>query len=266
MTSSGVYRQNQVIFNVTTKFNPAISLNSYYAWNRIMSNTDGLNSFPANPADFSGEYGPAANDIRHRFLLAGTANLRYGIRLNPNITLQSGAPFNITSGEDLYGTTLFNARPGIAMGAGTGIVLTPYGYLDTRPGQNEKILSRNFGRGPGQEMVNLRISKSWGFGHEKGQSGATSYSHDGGASGGPELAVPTRGVGGQSATTVSRYNFSLGMSIRNLLNHNNPGPIIGNITSPLFGRANQVAGGANGEGFSENASNRRLELQLRFTY
>jgi hypothetical protein len=56
------------------------------------------------------------------------------------------------------------------------------------------------------------------------------------------------------------------MSARNLLNHNNPGTIIGNITSPLFGRANQLAGGANGEGFSENASNRRLELQLRFIY
>lgn len=268
MTSSGIYRQNQVIFNVTTKFSPAISLNSYYAWNRIMSNTDGLNSFPANPADFSGEYGPAANDIRHRFLLAGTVNLRWGIRLNPNVTLQSGAPFNITSGEDFYGTTLFNARPGLAAGPGTGIVLTPYGYLDTRPGPNEKVLSRNFGRGPGQEMVNLRISKSWGFGHEKGPSGSASYSHDGGggASGGPALAVPTRGVSGQNATTPSRYNFSLGMSIRNLLNHNNPGPIIGNITSPLFGRANQVAGGPNGEGFSENASNRRLELQLRFTY
>jgi hypothetical protein len=28
---------------------------------------------------------------------------------------------------------------------------------------------------------------------------------------------------------------TLGMSIRNLLNHNNPGPIIGDIASPLFG-------------------------------
>lgn len=56
------------------------------------------------------------------------------------------------------------------------------------------------------------------------------------------------------------------MSVRNLLNHNNPGLIIGNITSPLFGRANQIAGGPNGEGFSENASNRRLEMQLRFTF
>ncbi len=59
---------------------------------------------------------------------------------------------------------------------------------------------------------------------------------------------------------------SAGLSIRNLLNHTNPGPIIGNITSPLFGNANQVAGFPNGEGFSENASNRRLELQMRFTF
>ena len=63
-----------------------------------------------------------------------------------------------------------------------------------------------------------------------------------------------------------RFNVTLGMSVRNLLNHNNPGTIIGNITSPLFGQANQVAGGLNGEGFSENASNRRLEMQLKFTY
>jgi hypothetical protein len=56
------------------------------------------------------------------------------------------------------------------------------------------------------------------------------------------------------------------MSIRNLLNHTNPGPIIGNITSPLFGRANQVAGGPNGEGFYETANNRRLESQIRLTF
>ena len=54
------------------------------------------------------------------------------------------------------------------------------------------------------------------------------------------------------------------MSVRNLLNHTNPGPIIGNITSPLFGQANQPSGG--GFVFSEAANNRRLELQLRLTF
>ena len=54
------------------------------------------------------------------------------------------------------------------------------------------------------------------------------------------------------------------MQIRNLTNHNNPGPIIGNITSPLFGQANQPAG--SGGLFTESANNRRLELQTRFTF
>jgi hypothetical protein len=56
------------------------------------------------------------------------------------------------------------------------------------------------------------------------------------------------------------------MSARNILNHTNPGPITGDITSPLFGRANQMYGNLNGEGFSENANNRRLEAQFRFTF
>jgi hypothetical protein len=56
------------------------------------------------------------------------------------------------------------------------------------------------------------------------------------------------------------------MSVQNLLNHNNPGPITGDITSPLFGLSNKIAGGPNGEGFFETANNRRLEAQLRFTF
>ena len=50
-----------------------------------------------------------------------------------------------------------------------------------------------------------------------------------------------------------------------LINHTNPGPIIGNITSPLFGLANQPSD-AGGFGFSESANNRRLELQTRLTF
>jgi hypothetical protein len=52
----------------------------------------------------------------------------------------------------------------------------------------------------------------------------------------------------------------MSMSVRNLLNHTNPGLIFGNITSPMFGQASQSAG-AGGFVFSETANNRRLELQ-----
>src|SRR5258708_17902193 len=72
------------------------------------------------------------------------------------------------------------------------------------------------------------------------------------------------GQGGGAPSRDRRYSLTISMQIRNLTNHNNPGPIIGNITSPLFGRANQPAGVP--AGFSESANNRRLESKTRFTF
>jgi hypothetical protein len=269
MTSSGLYNQNQLIANVNAKLNGGVSLFGYYTLNSAKSNSDGLGTFPANPTDFREEYGPAATDVRHRFLVGGTMTLRWGIRLNPLFTIQSGTPFNITTGQDNYATTLFTARPGIASDpTRPGLVLTSYGLLDPNPAAGETILPRNFGRGPGIVSFNLRIGRTWGFGPEKGAgAGAVRSSRDSGPAAGPALAAPTgnRGLFNQPSTP-RKYNVTVAMSGRNLFNHTNPGPIIGNIASPLFGRANQMAGTPNGEGFSEAANNRRLELQIRLTY
>jgi hypothetical protein len=268
MTSSGRYNQNQVIFNISSKINPAVSLFGYYVWNKAMSDTDGLSTFPGNPYNFQGEYGPAITDVRHHILAGGTINLRWNIRLNPLIDVRSGTPFNITSGEDLYGTTLFTARPGIATNpSAPGVVDTKYGYLDPKALPGEQILSRNYGRGPALIGVNLRVGRTWGFGPEKGSGGSGVASRDARGPSGSGLGPPVNGRGLFSqASTERRYNLTVAMSGRNLLNHNNPGPIIGNITSPLFGQSNQIAGTPNGEGFLETADNRRLELQIRFTY
>jgi len=65
-------------------------------------------------------------------------------------------------------------------------------------------------------------------------------------------------------STNRRYNLTVSISARNIFNHDNPGPIIGNINSPLFGQANSLAGGFGA--FAESANNRRLELQARFTF
>src|SRR5579863_7367461 len=269
MTSSGVYNQHQVTVNVNARVNKNISLTGAYAWNQARSNTDGLGTYPANPYNYAGEYGPAATDIRHTVNINGTINTKWDIRLSPFLNFQSGAPFDITTGSDLYGTPLFNARPGIAADPNKpGLVPTAYGLLDPNPTPGEQILSRNYGRGPGQISVNVRISKAFGFGPERGGGGS------GGQGGGPF---------GGNPTTSRRYNMSISLSARNLLNHTNPGPIIGNLASPLFGQANQMGGGGFGPGlgpgagppgfggigfgsFAENANNRRLEMQVRFTF
>jgi Carboxypeptidase regulatory-like domain len=253
MTSSGVYNQNQLAVNVNARVSRKISLTGSYTWNHAKSNTDGLGTFPANPYDYAGEYGPASNDIHHAVSVNGTIDTRWGIRLSPLLSVQSGAPFDITAGSDLYGTTLFNARPGIATDPNKpGVIATRYGLLDPSPTPGEPILPRNYGRGPGLISLNVRLAKTFGFGPERGANGGA------GGQGG--------GGGGNVPSTDHRYNASISLSARNVLNHTNPGPIIGNITSPLFGQANQMAGGQNGGGFSENADNRRLEMQLRFTF
>jgi len=265
MSSSGLYNQNQLVANFRTKPLPLVSLFGYYVFNRANSNTDGLATFPADPYSESGEYSPAATDIHHRFLAGGSLAMRGHININPYVIAQSGTPFNITTGGTCYGTTLFNCRPGIASSANPGAVETPYGLLDPNPVTGELILLRNFGRGPSQISVNLRAGKSFGFGAPKGEASAKSDK-------GPQIDAANMsapgGLRGLFAAPSSdrRYTLTISMSARNLLNHTNPGPIIGDITSRLFGLANQLAGNANMEGFVENASNRRLELQTRFSF
>ena len=267
--SSGLYNQNQLISNVTTKFSQSLSLFGFYVFNRARADTDGVGTMPANPYRYDGEYGPAATDVHHRVTIGGSLNARWNIRLSPFVILQSGAPFNVTSGNDPFDTTVFNARPALATDrTRPGLVQTEYGLLDPNPTAAAPTLGRNYGRGPGQYTVNLRLAKTIGFGPEK-ESGSKSDAAPGGSNA-QRQAMATTGAGIRNIigtpSTPRRYNLVLSLSARNILNHNNPGPIIGNITSPLFGRSNQVAAGPNGEGFSENASNRRLELQIRFNF
>src|SRR5262249_9156362 len=111
----------------------------------------------------------ASTDVRHRVTLGGSINTRWAVRFSPYASIQSGAPFDITTGNDPYGTTLFNARPGLATNKSKpGLIQTQYGLLDPEPTPDETILMRNSGGGPGQFSVNRRVAKTFGFGPEKG--------------------------------------------------------------------------------------------------
>jgi hypothetical protein len=267
MESSGIYNQNQIVANINMRLNQGVSLFGFYVLNHAMSNTDGIDTVPANPYNLAGEYGPAATDVRHRVTFGGSINTRWNLRVSPFVIIQSGAPFDLSVGNDIYGTTLFNARPGIAADpTKPGLIQTQYGLLDPNPSPEERILGRNYGRGPGQMRVNLRISKAIGFGSETGRPAEKRPTAT--AGGATAAQASGRGLGGLigNPKTSRRYNLILSMSVQNLLNHTNPGPINGDITSPLFGFANRIAGGPNGEGFFETANNRRLETQIRFTF
>ena len=103
MESAGLYNQNLFVANINSRLNGKISLFGSYAWSRARRNTDGVMSSPPDTYSLNGEYGPASTDIRNRGTMGGAISTLGGVRISPLIVLQSGAPFNITTGGDVYG-------------------------------------------------------------------------------------------------------------------------------------------------------------------
>ncbi|HEV2696344.1 MAG TPA: carboxypeptidase regulatory-like domain-containing protein, partial [Terriglobales bacterium] len=116
-----------------------------------------------------------------------------------------------------------------------------------------------------------RLSKTIGFGREtKGGSGGGGdrgyggpRGHGGGLGpGGLSGAGGNRPFGGPRGGASRRYNLTFSISARNLLNTFNPGPPVGNLSSRYFGQSIVVAGGP----FGSESANRRLDLQVRFSF
>jgi len=71
----------------------------------------GINSFPANNYDLSGEWARADYDQRHRLNLLGTTHLAKYADFGIGLFANTGAPYTETTGRDNYNTGYANARP-----------------------------------------------------------------------------------------------------------------------------------------------------------
>lgn len=280
--SSGRFNQHQLILNFNNRLSPKFSLFGNYVLNYAKGDTDGVNTFPVNQYDLSTEYGRSAIDVRHRLSLGGSiSGLPWKLRLNPFIIANSGRPFNITTGRDANGDTLFTDRPALATDTSKpGVIVTRFGTFDQNPTPDQAIIPRNFATGPGFFTVNLRIGRAFGFGPEivvtpRGGAGGARRGVGGGrGGGGGGRGGGGRGGGGRGGAgggegsdgPARRYNLNLSVNVQNLLNHTNLGTPIGNLSSPLFGQSNTTSGGFGAGGINQSAGNRRIELQARFTF
>ncbi|MGB9079054.1 MAG: carboxypeptidase regulatory-like domain-containing protein, partial [Terracidiphilus sp.] len=191
--SGGVYNQNQLMVNYNVKAK-RVSLFGFYMLNFAKADTSGATYFPSNPFDPGADYGRANFDVRSRFLLGGNLQGPYGVSFSPMLVTNSGTPFNLTIGQDLNGDNQFNDRPAYATSASTDIVKTSYGTFDLNPSADEKSIPYNFGTGPGQFSMNMRVSKSIGIGPKV--EGGRAAGGFGGPGGGPP---PGGGPGGGGA-------------------------------------------------------------------
>jgi hypothetical protein len=233
--SGGRFRQDQFIANVNARINKRSTLFGYYSWSSAKSDSDGAQTFPGNPYDLASEYGRAGFDVHHRGFMGGTVTGPLGLTFSPFIVIHSGEPFDITTGEDLNGDSVFNDRPAWAADLRrSSVVRTRWGVFDTRPQAGQRIIPRNLGDSPGMFGVNLRVSKSLGFGGKVQSAGIapaggdTSGGHGPGGGHGPHH-------GAESSSSDKRYTLTFSVAARNLFNRVNLDTPVGNLSSPVFG-------------------------------
>jgi hypothetical protein len=280
--SGAIFRQNQLILQVNVRAASKLTLFSYYTLNYADSDTSGATSFPSNPFDVHEDYGRASFDIRDRYFLGGNISLPYHFSLAPFMIATSGTPYNITLSQDLIGSAQFNQRPAFASALSnpSDVVTVPgYGSFDTVPQLGEKLVPVNYLTSPGRFTLNLRLSKTFGFGKvaatSTGGGEAGGGGHGSGGGGGRSIGGPFGGGGGGlfgGNTSSWRYNITMSANVRNVFNNVNPATPTAVLNPPtatspasystFFAVPNALAGGP----FSTNSANRIIYLQTTFSF
>jgi len=247
--SIGLARSDSISLNANYHTKNGAGFYSYYMYRIRTSDANG--GLPSNEYNDGADYGRGSMDVRHTvFFSIQPPALPGHINLDAFLQAASGAPFNITVGQDLNGDSQFNDRPAFATAPTANSVLysTAYGTLDANPQSGEATIPINYGRSPAYFSFNAELYRKFSFG--------------------PALPVPPPPPGAkapppaQGKPTIDRkYNLFLIVEAQNAINHVNLGTPVGVLGSSLFGKSNSL----NGSSISSNANRViLLDLLVRF--
>ena len=182
-----------------------------YSFVNQRNDADGPFGMPADSYNIGAEWGPAANIPRHTASAVINLPLPYSFRLGVTTSARTGTRYNITTGRDDNGDTVFNDRP-----AGVG---------------------RNSAVTAGSWDVAARLTYAFGFGQrsDEGMGGAgptVIIRGGGGAASAGDLLGGLRGGGAED----KRVRIELFVSAQNILNSVTPIGYSGVMTSPFFGQ------------------------------
>jgi hypothetical protein len=177
-----------------------------YTFSKSLDDTSGMFSLPANNYDLRPEYGRADYDRRHRFNLISIFHLPVDFRASSIVSINTGIPYNVTTGFDNNGDTVPNDRP---------------------PG-----IGRNTGAGPGYASVDFHLSKRIRFAKSEGK--------DSGARPAGRHASGTLSNPGEGRREGRWPWVDFGVDAFNVFNRVNFKNFVGVQTSPFFGRANSA--------------------------
>ncbi len=248
-TAEGTGRAQMFFTNLNLNPTRRLFLFAFYVAQRDHSDANGTSWFASNPYDIRQDYGRDDSDTAQSFYTGAAVNLPYGLTVQPFISARTGRPFNITTGTDLNGDTIYNDRPAFATDLSRpSVVRTAFGNFDASPTSSQTIIPYNDGHGPALLWVDLQASKAFHIGPRHGMTAAPQ----------PGQAAGT----GSIPHTERPWILSFSVEAQNLFNHVNPGIPVGVLSSPLFGRSLSVA-----TDFSTlTAANRTLLLHSTFTF
>ncbi|MBS1798211.1 MAG: TonB-dependent receptor [Acidobacteria bacterium] len=263
--SGGVFRQNQLMFNGRAALRNA-NLFGFYAISFADANTSGAGFIPTSNTNTKVDYGRATFAFRQFGVFGGSVNLPYLISLSPFMIAQAGTPYNIISGTDPLGSSIYNTRPYFANG-NSGNCAVASDFSATQTGSLTPV-PINYCTGPANVSINLRVAKVFGFGPKTGAAAAGGGS--GGGPGGGRRGGPGGGGGGRGGGPMGmggpssghRYSLTLGAQASNLFNMVPYGTPTSTLTSPRFGQFTTLSTGP----FSSQTAVRRIMLQATFNF
>jgi hypothetical protein len=180
--------------------------------------------------------------------------------MSPFFVVNSGAPYDITTGLDPNNTGFPAARPALltsisqSVCEGATLKFAPgFGCFDLLPPLGAPTIGRNSAIGPWAVNLGVRIAHTWWFGGEPNGATAQATSH----------AMPAMAdTPGRKRDSVTFSAFTM-----NALNRANYGSPEGDLSSPYFGQPRSLGGlVVMTHGGAASTYNRKVDLQLRFTF
>jgi hypothetical protein len=131
----------------------------------LLTDADTSGQFPQSTYSDHGELARASWESTNRVFAIGQVNLPYKFSLSTQFDAASGLPYNVVTGTDNNGDSIFNDRPSYASAAGDGVYATRFGMLATSAVDGN--FPRNAGTMPANVHLDMNVSRAFSVGHSK---------------------------------------------------------------------------------------------------
>jgi len=274
--SAGVYRENQLLINGRASLR-RMTLFGFYSINFADANTTGSNFIPTNSYNSHVDYGRATFVNRQFGVFGGSIPLPYAFTASPFIIAKAGTPYNIISGLDPTGSSVYNQRPYFVNGR-NGNCADAASFSATNALGILTPVPINYCTSAANATINLRVVRVFGFGERTGAAAASGDGNRGnrggggggrgqGGGGGGGRGPGGGGFGGGpmgmgGGSSGHRYTFTLGAQISNLFNMVPYATPTSSVTSARFGQVTTLSP----QPFSNGTAVRSIMLQGSFNF